>query len=217
MPLNSTAAHLAAEIAAHDWSDAPYRIDRAGHSRNDDSDSKRTKDLPADETAKIKTNVMWNVAQVMAYSDPKFDVNDFAKACGIPDSIRLRHDGSPSGTIESGLRSHQVSGGRRYAMPGSSANPAVRIAMNSYGKDAAICGEVKLHQSNSGFKHNEARMQPRTFAVTTWDGMAYGEGYIRNLVRRGDWYVVEWDSFWAVDTPYPCTAPGGRHYVDVLM
>lgn len=37
------------------------------------------------------------------------------------------------------------------------------------------------------------------------------------LVVHGPWYVVEWDPFWAVDKPFPCTVPGGRHYAHVVV
>lgn len=220
MSLSPSAAHLAAEIDAQDWSDAPYRIDRAGHHRDDDSHSRLpAKDpLTVDEAEYVKTNVMWVTAQVLAYQDPHFDVHAYAAACGISRSIRLRTNGTPSGTIDAGLRTNHRDPQRRYAMPGGTKNPNIRIATNEFGADAAICGEVKLHSTNPGFSHNIALLQPRTFAVTTYQGLAHGEGYIRGVARRGDWYVVEWESFWALneDQRYPCTAPHGRHYVDVV-
>jgi hypothetical protein len=37
MTLSCLAREFATEIANHDWSDAPYRCDRAGHDRTGDS------------------------------------------------------------------------------------------------------------------------------------------------------------------------------------
>ncbi|MDX3763917.1 hypothetical protein, partial [Streptomyces sp. AK02-04a] len=84
MAMSRIAQEFAAEIAQHDWSDAPWRIDRAGHNRNSDSPSRRTeKVLGKDETDRVRTNVMWVVAQVLGHSDPNFDVHEFADACGL--------------------------------------------------------------------------------------------------------------------------------------
>jgi hypothetical protein len=100
MALNRLAQEFAAEIAQHDWSDAPWRMDRAGHSRSSDSPSRRTEQfLTEDETDRVRTNVMWVAAQVLGHADPNFDVHEFAEACGINTS---RSAGRA--WIENGLR-----------------------------------------------------------------------------------------------------------------
>jgi hypothetical protein len=82
MALSRIAAEFAAEIKQHDWSDAPYRLDRAGHDR--ETDTNRGPDvLSVGESMKVRTNVMWVAAQVLGYSDPNFDVHEFAAACGV--------------------------------------------------------------------------------------------------------------------------------------
>lgn len=85
MALSRLAAQFAAEIALQDWSDAPFRADRAGHRREFDSPSKvaNTPQLDAHGAETVRVNVMWVTAQVLAYNDPNFDVNEFARACGI--------------------------------------------------------------------------------------------------------------------------------------
>lgn len=83
MALSCLAEQFAAEIKMHDWSDAPYRVDRAGHSRESDSPGKLTEQLDAKATEYVRMNVMWVTAQVLGYNDPNFDVDEFAKACGI--------------------------------------------------------------------------------------------------------------------------------------
>ncbi|WUD77060.1 hypothetical protein OG937_37825 [Streptomyces sp. NBC_00510] len=113
MALSRLAQELAAEIAQHDWSDAPYRIDRAGHSRAGDSDSKRTEQVLSEkETDRVRTNVMWVAAQTLGYSDPNFDVYEFAKACGVN---TLTSRGAKDGAIAAGLRTWYG----QYTRPGS--------------------------------------------------------------------------------------------------
>lgn len=106
--LSRLASEFAAEIANHDWSDAPYRLDRAGHRRCDDSPSKQTVQLSPEETDSIRTNVMWVVAQVLKHSDPNLDLHEFAEACGVPRRITHRTDGSLSDAITFGLRWQEV-------------------------------------------------------------------------------------------------------------
>lgn len=101
--LSRVAREFSAEIADHDWSDAPYRLDRAGHQRDFDSRPSLNR-LEDDETDRLRTNVAWVVGQVLAYSDPNFDINEFVSACGVPRSITHRTNGSRSGVIENGLR-----------------------------------------------------------------------------------------------------------------
>jgi hypothetical protein len=113
MALSRLAAQFAAEIRQHDWSDAPYRSDRAGHRREDDSPSKLAKQLDADETNRIRLNATWVTAQVLAYNDPNFDVYEFAAACGVQD--RTRHGRLGAG-IAAGLR----------GVPGNYSEPGTR-------------------------------------------------------------------------------------------
>jgi hypothetical protein len=103
MKLSRLAREFAAEIRSHDWSDAPYRLDRAGHQRR--TDSRRTeKQLNSKETDCVRTNVMFMTAQVLKHLDPNLDVHEYAAACGVPRSITHRTNGSPSGAITYGLR-----------------------------------------------------------------------------------------------------------------
>lgn len=101
--LSRLARECAAEISSHDWSDAPYRFDRAGHQRHWDS---RATDAQLDQrgTENVLLNVMAVTAQVLRNLDPNFDVHEFAEACGVPPSRRLNSNGKPSGVITSGLR-----------------------------------------------------------------------------------------------------------------
>lgn len=112
MALSRLAAQFAAEIKQHDWSDAPFRADRAGH-RND-FDRSRSPQLPPVETDTIRMNVMWVTAQVLGYNDPNFDVYEYARACGVNTSTPSGHPNS--GVIRFGLRI-ELDG--RYHRPGS--------------------------------------------------------------------------------------------------
>lgn len=115
MALSRIAAQFAAEINNHDWSDAPYRVDRAGHKRENDSPKKLTeKQLTAAETEFVRLNVVWVTAQVLGYNDPNFDVNEFARAAGI--GKISKSGGRWGGGIVAGIR--MVNGG--YAEPGIS-------------------------------------------------------------------------------------------------
>ena len=104
MALSRIAKQHAAEIRNHDWSDAPYRIDRAGHSREDDRGKRTVEQLSPGETDRIRLNVIWTTAQVLAYNDPNFNVHEFAEAAGAPGYLLYRSDGKPSGGIAAGLR-----------------------------------------------------------------------------------------------------------------
>ncbi|WP_285033867.1 hypothetical protein [Mycolicibacterium sp. lyk4-40-TYG-92] len=105
--LSRIAREFAAEIASHDWSDAPYRLDRAGHRREDDSPARRVAEpLDPTETAAVRTNVMWVTAQVLRHMDPNLDLHEYATACGVPRSITHRTNGSRSDVITYGLRWH---------------------------------------------------------------------------------------------------------------
>ena len=103
MALSRCAEEVAAGIRAHNWSDAPWRLDRAGHNRS--TDPKRPAEhLDPDETDRVRTNVMWVTAQVLLHADPNFSVEEFAVACGIPRGITHRSDGKFSGALAGGLR-----------------------------------------------------------------------------------------------------------------
>lgn len=116
MTLSRIAAEFAAEIRNHDWSDAPYRRDRAGHDRSNDSRrAADVKQLDAAETAAVRTNVVWVTAQVLLHADPNLNVLEFAEACGVERSFLYRSDGKPSGGLMAGIR--QVDG--QIARPGS--------------------------------------------------------------------------------------------------
>ncbi|MEV0830925.1 MULTISPECIES: hypothetical protein [Streptosporangiaceae] len=95
MALSRLAREHAAEIANHDWSDAPYRLDRAGHQRELDS-NKSNEQLTAEEAHRVKVNVMWVTGQVLAHADPNFNIVEFAHLCGVT--------GLSSGWLENGLR-----------------------------------------------------------------------------------------------------------------
>jgi hypothetical protein len=113
MALSRIAQQHADEIKQHDWSDSPYRLDRAGHDRISDSRGKTPgKSLDAWETECVRQNAMWVTAQVLAYNDPNFDVVEFADACGVNTKTTT---GRTSGSIAAGLRSFAGS----YAIPGT--------------------------------------------------------------------------------------------------
>lgn len=114
MTLSRTARLHAAEIRNHDWSDAPYRADRAGHNREADSNAGNTSVLSPRETDVVRMNVMWVTAQVLGYQDPNFDVYEFAEACGVN---VWTASGRLNGGIEAGVRRHSVDGA--YQRPGT--------------------------------------------------------------------------------------------------
>jgi len=119
MALSRLAEAFAAEIRNHDWSDAPWRADRAGHDRSNDSNRVGQQfQLPPDETATVRLNVMWVTAQVLAYMDPNFDVYEFAEAAGV--NTRTPSGRERSGHIRAGLRT--LNG--QYCRPGTWHPPA---------------------------------------------------------------------------------------------
>ena len=95
--LSRAAELMAMEIRNHDWSDAPYRVDRAGHRRDKDSNSSGITALSKWETEGILTNVMFVTAQVLGSDDPNFDSMEYAKACGVPERYL-------NGYVDSGIR-----------------------------------------------------------------------------------------------------------------
>ncbi|ERK72048.1 hypothetical protein [Leifsonia aquatica] len=103
--LSRLAAEFAAEIKNHDWSDAPYRTDQAGHSRLDDDEEQRSDQVLSDEeTGRVKTNVAWVVGQVLLHADPNFDIREFAHACDLPRALRYGPNGQPSDAVLEGIR-----------------------------------------------------------------------------------------------------------------
>lgn len=102
MALSRLAREFAAEINYHDWSDAPFRLDRAGHQRDHDGHRVTAKQLSPEETDCVRTNVMWVAAQVLGHADPNFDVFEFAEWCGV--DTRTSSGRPRSGHIPAGLR-----------------------------------------------------------------------------------------------------------------
>lgn len=101
--LSRAAQEMAAEIAGHDWSDAPYRLDRAGHQRS--TDTKRSMDvLEGSEPDWVRWNVVMVTAQVLLLQDPGMDIVEYAIACGLPRRLTHNSNGKPSGGLSAGLR-----------------------------------------------------------------------------------------------------------------
>lgn len=117
MALSHIARLHAAEIRNHDWSDAPFRADRAGHDRT--HDGVRGPQLTDVETETVRVNVVWVTAQVLGYDDPNFDVYEFAEACGV--DIR-----TPSGRLNGGIAAGVRAQDGRYARPGTWSYDEVR-------------------------------------------------------------------------------------------
>lgn len=113
MALSRLAQQFADEIRQQDWSDAPYRIDRAGHQRINDGHRGETV-LSTDETDALRMNVMWVTAQVLAYNDSNLDVFEFAEACGV--DTRTPSGRPRSGVITAGIRGNAAQG---YDRPGT--------------------------------------------------------------------------------------------------
>ncbi|MFE5790425.1 hypothetical protein [Rhodococcus erythropolis] len=118
MTLSRLAREFSAEIKQHDWSDAPWRIDRAGHTRAGDSKSRSTdKVLTTEETDRLRWNVVLVTAQVLMHSDPNLDLTEFAIACGLPP--RLTGEISrPNGSLKAGIRMSNDEP-QKIARPGS--------------------------------------------------------------------------------------------------
>ena len=95
---------FAREIRNHDWSDSPYRADRAGHKREHDGAKKSAEVLSPSESATVLTNVMWVTAQVLLHDDPNFDLVAYAEACGVPHRVIHNSGGRVSGILTAGIR-----------------------------------------------------------------------------------------------------------------
>jgi hypothetical protein len=111
MALSRLAREFAAEIANHDWSDAPFRADRAGHDRTRENTTAAV--LQPNETKIVRMNVMWVTAQVLGHADANFDEYEFARACGVE---TLTRSGREDGGISAGLR--KTADGR-FCRPGT--------------------------------------------------------------------------------------------------
>ncbi|MDQ3690350.1 MAG: hypothetical protein M3406_10015 [Chloroflexota bacterium] len=108
MPLSRLAREFAAEIHNHDWSDAPFRADRAGHQREYDTGHAHLGQLDQTGTDCVRMNVMWVVGQVLGHADPNFDPYEFAEWCGVDTATP---SGRPkSGVITAGLRVDHATG-----------------------------------------------------------------------------------------------------------
>lgn len=175
--LSRRGLEFAAEISSHDWSDAPYRLDRAGHQRRTDRRSRDSdqKPLSVEETNRVLTNVVWVVAQVLKHEDPNFDIYEFAAACGVPRSITHRANGSRSGVLLHGLR--WTDDEKVAAPPGAPlwrvrlqceiGNLVVfkRLLSQVVGLDSALEPEVDVDSDGGA-------MRTVTVAVREWDEFA---------------------------------------------
>ncbi|MFI6477344.1 hypothetical protein ACIBH1_05390 [Nonomuraea sp. NPDC050663] len=113
MALSRRAQEMAAGIKLQDWSDAPYRADRAGHQRNYEPSFKQSeKILTAEETEKLLWNIIWVTGQAFGYEDPNFDIYEYAEACGA--NIYNKRGGR-NGMIGAGVRLTEG----RYQPPGA--------------------------------------------------------------------------------------------------
>ncbi|PPF50340.1 hypothetical protein C5B94_15390 [Clavibacter michiganensis] len=144
--LTARERHLAAEIRAHDWSEAPYRASGTAHApahapSGDDSGSGSGSDggspgsaaprLSPEEAERVRVNVMWVVAQCLGYEDPEFNPDAFAEAAGITRDYRCTPFGGRSAIVREGLRvgtdgsfDTPGSGPRGPRGPGSTGGPA---------------------------------------------------------------------------------------------
>lgn len=85
MALSRLAREFAQEIKLHEWSDSPYRADKAGHRREDDRGWEHKPRLDNAQTDAVRMNVMWVVGQVLGGAGmiDLDDVWDWASACGV--------------------------------------------------------------------------------------------------------------------------------------
>lgn len=96
MALSRDARELAAEIRTHYWGDAPFRVDRAGHHREDDRGWEHKEKLDDSGAASVRANVVMVAIQVLAYRDPNLDPLEFARAAGV--------DGMSKDALKAGTR-----------------------------------------------------------------------------------------------------------------
>ncbi|NMM91860.1 hypothetical protein B2J88_47575 [Rhodococcus sp. SRB_17] len=117
MTLSRLAQEFADEIKQHDWSDAPWRIDRAGHDRETDTKAK-PQVLGTEETNRLRWNVVLVTAQVLKYSDPNLELTEFAIACGLPADMTGTIS-RPNGGLAAGIRSNHAHPVPQLAKPGT--------------------------------------------------------------------------------------------------
>lgn len=103
--LSTLAQAFANEIRNHDWSDSPYRLDRAGHRRDHDRKPSE-KQLDPRETDRVRMNVMWVTAQVLLGQDANLNLLEYAEQCGVPTYLTRGRSGerAESGALRNGLR-----------------------------------------------------------------------------------------------------------------
>ena len=121
--LTARERHLAAEIRAHDWSEAPYRATGTAHAPSGDgngsdggSPGSAAPRLSPEEAERVRVNVMWVVAQCLGYEDPEFNPDAFAEAAGVTRDYRCTPFGGRSAIVREGLR---VGTDGSYDTPGS--------------------------------------------------------------------------------------------------
>ncbi|MCR5977479.1 hypothetical protein GDN83_06950 [Gordonia jinghuaiqii] len=184
MTLSFLAAHMAAEINAHDWSDAPYRFDRAGHRREKDTPSRRSGlALTADETQLVKANAAMVAAQVIGYLEGEsFDPHEFALMAGVSREIRLTARGQRSGSIDAALRKDNGC----FDTPGSTLRHVDGLA---YSLEDAMAGVLRFPEGDA---HS---LSARTSVTLFFKGQCYGHGVVSRVELRHGWQVVVWDRY----------------------
>lgn len=188
MNLSSLAAHFAAEINAHEWSDSPFRFDRAGHRRDHDGHKRTAHTLEERQTDLVKANVAMVVAQVLGYVEGEnFDAHEFVYYAGVARDIRLNSRGQRSGGIDAALRTQDGS----YDTPGST---LTLVMHDAHSLDDAMAGVLKAPEEDP------LHFAPRTTVRLRWNGQTYGEGVVSVVDSRHGWKVVVWDRYanWSV-------------------
>ncbi|NKS85642.1 hypothetical protein GS894_23885 [Rhodococcus hoagii] len=190
MTLSPLAAFFAAEINAHDWIDAPFRFDRAGHRREDDT-HRGPETLSPAEADNVKANVAAVVAQVLGYIEgPSFDPHEFFLDAGVTRRIRLTSNGRQSGAVTAALR---INADHRYDTPGSTLTIVERDA---YSLEDATAGLLRAGEED------ELDLAPRSTVILKFQGTAYGQGTVNRIELRHSWKVVVWDRYTSYSVPH---------------
>ncbi|WP_328445577.1 hypothetical protein OG780_06450 [Streptomyces sp. NBC_00386] len=137
MALDRLALEFAVEINNHDWSDTPYRADRAGHRRSTD---RRQRGPTREQANKVRANAMLVVAQVLGHKDPDFDLHKFAEACGVE-----------------GFSAEQVRAGRRISLAGRYATPGAWDPMWAPGEGLSSPTKTWTGSGHQGPSHPMGR------------------------------------------------------------
>ena len=183
MTLSPLASDFAAEINAHDWSDAAFRFDRAGHRREDDT-HRGTEILRPDQVDYVKANVAAVAAQVLGYTEGEsFDPHEFFLYAGVARGFRLTGNGRRSGAVTAGLR---INPGLRYDTPGSTLRV---VTCDAYSVDDAMAGLLRV-----GDEH-ELDLTARNTVLLRFNGSIYGNGIVSRIEVRHGWKVVVWDQY----------------------